>query len=465
MTSNQNTILRMAVAALFVAGSVGANAALIVQAGGAAFTAANASSELPITGINVTASSSNELTAGSVTTLFTPSAGQNLLVGVSLNNGAKFLAAPSLKCGDSTTSAAGVLNLGGAGSNQAVFSLGSAQTTGAISACWLSATTLTVTGAHTDVNMSITYTYGTLASSTDGGAFLKFKTGLSASKTVGDDVVAMVTGGFMTESGGVSTTLVSAGVARWTSNGSAASTATDLSVALLLGDVLGASSGSITVAGNSLAATKVTGGIWLSTATCASGYAVGIATAVGGVTSVTFSGLSPAQISAGATVCLNFTGTTAIPEGSITAKVGGTALSGYSLPSTSAMTLMTITRNGSSTRAMNIPNAASTDQAFVRVTNTSGLAGKVYGTLYGQDGAVLGTANSVMIDAATFVSNATVVLAPADLKTKLGISSDWAGRAQLVITAETPSVRAQNLIRTPNGTLVNVGGDTSTANN
>lgn len=455
-----NQVLRVAVATVFCCGTALSYAALTS-------TPVNVASELPTTGITLTAGTTQQLNFSSNTTNFAPSAGQSMQVNVTLDNGAKFSTVPQLKCqvtnGTTAGTANGVLNLGGAGSNNAVFTVGQAEVTavssgGSISACTVITTAMTVTGSHVTNNASITYQYGTLASSTENGAIITWSKGVSASIAAGTNAVALVTGGFVNLSGAVSATLLSAGAVFYRSNGSGASQA--LSAAVSAGDVM--TTASITVSGASLAAARVTGGNYLVDATSGCGAGVAIATVTGGATSITFTGLTPTQISAGVNVCVQFSGTTPIAEGSITATLSAAPVTGYSVNTAmSPNTLATITRNGSTTRALNVPAANNADQAFIRVTNTSGIAGRLYGTLYSQDGVVLGNTNAVLADAATFVQNKTVVFDVATLKGLLGVSTDWTGRSQLVLTAETTSIRAQNLIRTSNGTLTNVGGDTS----
>jgi hypothetical protein len=462
---NSSKYLRFAVAAVFAGG------AAVSQA---AFTsvAVPVASELPTNGILLTGGAA-QIAATSPITTFLPSAGQNLQINVTLDNGAKFSGSPTATCQNATGSTAtATLNLGGNGSNNAVFTVGlpTAGTSGGYSSCQTLIPALTVTGAHNTVNANITYTYGTLASSVDAGAVITWKKGLAATLTGNQNPVALVTGGFINMSGGISgspSLNVSAGTLRFSMAGiSAASTSVDLSWNISAGDAMAAGSGSITLAGLPLGALDATSSLWIVTASeeCTAGTKV--ATATGGLASVTFSGLNTATMSAGVNVCMRFNGTTAIPEGAITATVGARALTNYTTDtSLSNSTLSTFSRNGSSTRAMNIPNVTNTDQAFIRVTNTSPIAGKLYGTMYGQDGVVLGTANVVLATNTVFTPNVTLVFDAATLKTTMGISADWAGRAQLVLTAETTGMRAHNLIRVANGTLVSVGADTSTNNN
>jgi len=458
MLNPKRNILRLAVAAALAGGAVGANAALL-KADLTAFTAAQVASETPITGITLTGTAAVELTAGSKTTLFAPSAGQNLMVNVSLNNGAKFSGTPSLVCQDAAGAYnSAILNLGGAGSNNAVFTFGSAMSTASVSSCVVSAPALTVTGAHTDVTLSITYTYGTLASSVADGTFVQFQSGLTASKVAGDDVVALVTGGFLNVSGGISTTLVSAGNILWKGDTTAAAASGTLAIPADLGSFLGATSGSVTVGGAALAASKVTGGVFLTNAAgCISaGAANTIATAAGGANPVTFTGLTPDQLSAGVFVCVQLNGTTAVPASSITAQFGGTPLSGRTLPSTSAMTLMNITRNGASTEVLSMPASTNSDAGFLRVTNNSALAGTLTATVYNE----AGTALSTLCNLGTLASNATSVFSMGSIETTCAITPLTSGRYRLVLNGAFPTMRAQAMVRAA-GVLVNVSSDTS----
>lgn len=453
----KNNTLRIAILAALSAASMGANAALI-DGTGAALTAVKFASESPTTGTTLTGT----FVAGSTSTSFNPTAGQNLQVTVDLTGGAKFAAAPALKCQNSAAglSAAATLNLGGAGAAQAVFTLASAAwdavTAAAITQCLVSASTITVTGAHVDVNMGLSYVYGNLASSQASGAIFTFVTGLSAGKVVGSDVVALVTGGFVGVSGGVASDLISAGVVSWMGNGTANS-ATVAAGTIELGTVLGATSGTITVAGNALLAAKATAGVFLVSAagSCAASTAGGgttLATAAGGTSPITFTGISADQLSAGVIVCIQANGTSAIQEGAITAQVGGTALTGYTLPAAAAQTLMTVSRNGSSATVLNMPRSLDTDAGFLRVYNTSTLAGGVTATVYDQAGTALAT-NCTLT--ASLGANSALVMTAAQVETACGFAAPATGRYRLDINGAMPTMSAQAFARSA-GVLTNI---------
>lgn len=460
-----NRVLRIAIAAAF-AGSVGAAHAALIAPAGTAFTAAQVASELPTTGINLLSSGAAELTAGSATTPFAPAAGQTLQVNVVLTGGATYATAPVLQCsntaGASVDTAGGFLpTLGGVGTAQAVFVVSTAtMTAGAIgtmvSSCMVSATALTMTtGAHANISMGITFTYGTLASSTVNGNLVEFQPGLTAGVVAGAaTTVAQVTSGFMSLNAGA--TLLSAGTIAWGGDTSAASTAVDLSTKLVLNDVMAAGSGSITVAGASLAATKATAGAFLISnsagASCAA--STPLYTVTGGAASVTFTGVTAADLTAGMPVCLQFTGTTAIPAGSITATLSGVAKTGYSLPSAGPLTVTSITRNGTTLIAplVNVPSgwisrlvlvnrASSTANYSVTSTSESGNTVSLSGAAASGTLAANGT---------TVVDLASLVTASGSPRTSLqvvvdGVASNVDGLYQIV-NAATGSISNYTLI-------------------
>jgi len=469
MNTNQNTILRLAVAAALAGGA--ATSYAVVDLG--IPIPVKFANELPTTGVSLF-NAAGDLTFSAPVTSFKPTAGQNLQINVTLSNGAVYVGTPTVLCNITTAgppAAAGSatlasLNLGGAGTSQAIYSLSqtsvSAQAgdSGTVTtACTVNASAITVaSGAHVNINASVTYTYGTLASSTVAGAIITFVKGVSGFITGPSTHVAQVTAGFLTFTAAATTATF--GTFSFQGNGSARGAGVDntaaAAAAIVVADAL--SSASITAAGASLAGSR-TGGVFLVTG---GACAAGTQASGGPAASVSFAGLTPAQVSAGLTVCLNVNGTSTIPADSVTATLVGVPNTGFSLVTTlSPNVLATITRNGSSRRALNIPNAVNADQAFIRITNTSALAGRVIGTLIDQTGVVLGTANSVLITAAAFTPNVTVILDAPTLKTLFGIVTDWAGRAQLVINAETTSISVVNAIRAANGTLTNLSSESN----
>jgi hypothetical protein len=113
-------------------------------------------------------------------------------------------------------------------------------------------------------------------------------------------------------------------------------------------------------------------------------------------------------------------------------------------------TIYTISKNGKTHYAYNIPNSSNVDGAFVRIINTSSQAGNFYGTMYNESGALIGTASTLLGNVA---AQSTLVLNATQLQTSFGT---WTGRARLQVDAEVPTMEVYCLIRAANGTLTNL---------
>jgi len=126
-------------------------------------------------------------------------------------------------------------------------------------------------------------------------------------------------------------------------------------------------------------------------------------------------------------------------------------------------TLVKVVKNGTSIKVLNIPNPEnSTDQSFIRFYNMGVNPGKIYGTLYGQNGTVLGTPNALLID--NMAKDAVATLDATALAKAFVIAKDpatgvsWAGRAWLQVESEIKGLRIQALIRAngAGGVLINM---------
>jgi len=440
MKKMTNNAVRLAVLAALAGTSVAAHAA---------FPASDVASELPVGGVTFASVAASRVNI----TPFTPSVAQQLQVTVTLGGGAKFAtSAPKLSCAVTTaagvfsTAASGILNLGGLGTNQAVFTVSAANA--AIKSCQVIASGLTVTGAHANVTETLHFKYGTLASSTTNGSLITFNSGVTATVASAATITANVVSGFATFGGNASVTQKFGKVA-WNADGTA-STATIGALGKLS---TYATSGSITVAGNALQATKATAGVWLTSgATCGANTQK---TATGGKASITFTALTPAQMSAGLNVCATFDGTTPIQAGSITAQFAGTAKATYSLPTPAALTVGTVSRDGSSLSLLNMPRSTDTDAGFLRVYNTSNLAGAITVTVYDQTGTALAT-NCTLSD--SLAKNAALVMSAAQMESTCGITAPTSGRYRLDIAGAIPSMKGQMFARSA-GVLTNVSAD------
>lgn len=218
----------------------------------------------------------------------------------------------------------------------------------------------------------------------------------------------------------------------------------------------------ITIAGAPLAAvaTTKTGGVYLSkTALCSAGgnLLAAVKGTTGASNSVSFT-VDAATIvpslkgNKGVYVCISNKGKNSVDKGTITASLKGTANGLFRPIFGNEGSLVEVTKNGASTKVLNIPAVSNSDDAFIRINNMSTQSGKVFGTLYGQDGAILGTPNALI---GSIGSLQTLVLRPEQYPTIFSIS-EWTGRAWMQLDTEVSSISVQNLIRTPDGTLVNM---------
>lgn len=118
----------------------------------------------------------------------------------------------------------------------------------------------------------------------------------------------------------------------------------------------------------------------------------------------------------------------------------------------------------------NLPAEKNQDAFFIRLTNTSddGRSGKVRGVLYDQNGTRYPTTGSAYLTDSNGKSilkaHDTGIYSVAEVASAFGVDGkDWNGvngRARLVLEGEFPTCEALGLIRTPNGTLVNMTSTT-----
>jgi hypothetical protein len=158
-------------------------------------------------------------------------------------------------------------------------------------------------------------------------------------------------------------------------------------------------------------------------------------------------------------ICLNADGSKVMNNGQLSITVNGVT-DGGKVFEIGKGDLALVGRNGTVIRVLNIPNTSSTaDRGFLRFYNVSSQPVVVTGTLYGQDGKVLGTNGSKLFD--PLQPNDVKALDTPGLMAKVGVTAAWTGRAWLMIQAPISSdlFRVQSLIRSPNGTLINVSAD------
>lgn len=136
-------------------------------------------------------------------------------------------------------------------------------------------------------------------------------------------------------------------------------------------------------------------------------------------------------------------------------------------------------RNGCSVTLFNLPHPSATDSAMIRFTNTSAgtQSGEVTVTVWGEDGKELDQSVSVLdnLDThATAILHTNSKLANTENRVYLGDAlpefADSTGRSRIVIDGAFPSCEALGMVRSANGTLVNMtstvysGSENNTSN-
>ncbi len=143
-------------------------------------------------------------------------------------------------------------------------------------------------------------------------------------------------------------------------------------------------------------------------------------------------------------------GTTAIVEQTPSATLAVDWTDATYADESSTGDLRELAKNGTTRNVYNIPASTNSDQAFIRIYNTSSIVGTVRGTLYDQTG-LLGTAVLV----SDMAAGSTQVFNVATLETIFGTT--WSGRARMTIDGELPSMEVQALIRSAtSGTITNM---------
>ena len=413
---------------------------------------------------------------------------RNFTLVFQLGQGARFETGSTLTlvCSGSSGvfSGAKTLFAGGASASSATYVLDASglNSQGAISHCTLTVSGAGGTGGITlnsgSNNSSVTVTVsgngllvGTPVGFSTAGAIMTAAQGVNATAIAGLTAVLDVVSGYVNFISANNSTDASGdmdaflGYVQYVAT---TATRTLVSAAATASDV--ASSGSITVGGTFVAGiSNVTGayifqaatGVATPSATVCSAAAAGnvtgtMNTAAGTVTfNVTSTmigdGTSGSPVS-GVVLCAHVPGSTRMTPGTVTVSFSATSKTGYTAnTATSNSDLAVVGKNGVTRTAWNVPAPSSSDQAYIRVYNTSSLAGKVTGTLYGQDGTAL-CSNVTLIT--SLASMAVDILDVNDIATACGVSS-WTGRAYLVMDGEMPTMVVTPLVRA-SGVLTNM---------
>lgn len=442
----------------------------------------------------------SELAAGSdlasntwntLVTPFAPTTANPLYLTFKLTNGASFntLTSASLVCTGVVAGTSGVLTpgniqlaAGGAGTGFATFVVTAISAAGMMEGCTITNGTAHVGSWPVSVGETVSAVYGNaLATPTMDSTALYSAASLFTNTVTAAANTALVATGFISFStanavaGSNSTTaklggfklllnsnLLSDGALANASALSGIVTAITISLAGTPLAAANASTGSIFITYNSAAAAA-------GSATCADTILVSAAAGA----SITFSAVSPSP-AAGATsgyvyaACMGVSGAV-IPVGTITVGVAGVANNdvvgtAYQIGSLIAAgtTIGTITHNGASTTVLNLPRSIDPDAGFLRVYNTSSLAGNVAVTIYSQAGGTPLVQNCALTP--SLAANGVLVMSVAQVVSTCGFTEPASGRYRMDLVGAFPTMRAQGLVRSA-GVLVNVGGDTSTNNN
>lgn len=151
--------------------------------------------------------------------------------------------------------------------------------------------------------------------------------------------------------------------------------------------------------------------------------------------------------------CLTTKAGVALEKGQITATLKVTPAAG-ARPAVGGTNnnLMLVKKNGSSKKALNVPFPENADDPFIRINNMTTGTGRIFITLYGEDGKVIGNGGVALAEA--LGSRAVVALTAETIAGLIGVSS-WEKRAWLQIESELSDIAVQNLVRS-NNTLTNM---------
>lgn len=139
-------------------------------------------------------------------------------------------------------------------------------------------------------------------------------------------------------------------------------------------------------------------------------------------------------------VCLMHDGATTINSGKVTACFDfNSEATTVNLQLPKCGPLREVQKNGKTFYGYVIPKSGGVDKAFFRFYNKSTTAGKIRVTLYDQDGNMLGTQGSVVVESANFNPNQVAIVTVDEIQTATG-GSFTAGRAHAVFDIELPEV-------------------------
>lgn len=361
-----------------------------------------------------------------------PKAANPVYLKLNLLNGAKFASPPQLRCSafsggisaDTTAVTAGV-QAGGNGFSNVTFVMSATDnnaTSGSFMSsafCSATVTAITISGLNNvGVSATFEYTDGLITTSSNiAGNLVTFVNAFSATYSASTATTAVVdaTSGsdnFVNAQNNTQGTAL-LGFLRFDRNADSASTASNMGTDHLLGEALNAGSGSITISGpaiEAMKAAKSSAGLYLTSAAtndCATSIKGAFqATAAN---SVTFTGLSTANISGGVFVCgVVLSGTTQILTGQIQGQFAGGPVSGVSITFPAAGNMANIQQNGKSKNAYFVNASTSPSKtSVIRILNNGGVTGTIRASAYLVGDGVTGTTPNVA-GTAVGTANATI---------------------------------------------------------
>lgn len=200
---------------------------------------------------------------------------------------------------------------------------------------------------------------------------------------------------------------------------------------------------------------------------CGTGTPVVAVSPVAGAESVqlNLAGQTTADLEAGYNVCATAGEVVAIPESSFTASLAVSYFNPRYTDSADTLSYGQVLRNGCQVTLFNLPNVNAQDKAMVRLTNVSELPGSVRGFVWTEDGR--------QIDAGALLSDNLAAHATTVFHTNANLASgvylgdvmsefaaEESGRHRLVLQGAFPACEALGMVRSPNGTLVNMTSTT-----
>lgn len=203
-------------------------------------------------------------------------------------------------------------------------------------------------------------------------------------------------------------------------------------------------------------------------ATCAAPVNAKVAaTPVAGANSVQLNleGQTTAQLETGYNICATAGGTVAIPESSFTASLAVNYFNPRYTDSADTLSYGQVLRNGCQVTLFNLPNVNAQDKAMVRLTNVSELPGSVRGFVWTEDGRQIDAGSLLTANLAAHATTVFHTNPSLNSGVYLGdVMSEFAGettgRHRLVLQGAFPACEALGMVRSPNGTLVNMTSTT-----